>query len=524
MENKENIGEQIARVGISTASMSSYLLIGKLFAFLVAGISLVVVARILGPSGYGIYVVAIAVAGIAGSVGNFGIGTALTKFISEYKSKKANKKIDSVLSNGIFILAVVGGVFTIVTFLFSGVAALYALHGSQYVYVIQTASLIIVVSILSGALYSALIGFGYGKYSAAYSIFEIVVQSAVSITLAMLGYGPISPVIGVIFGQSAGFAFALYAIYGRGKNGFVMPTAKGIRKLFAFAWPVAASNFFSSIINDFSVIFLGIFVASSIVGNFGLASRTNFLGDIVVGSIGLAILPSFTRLFSAKRTREDIGRFYNMAIYISMVVVSPFMFFLIFFAKPVSYLAFGSSYSLAPLYIAVAAAGIVISIFGNYSGTMLISDNRTRDIMRYRMYMFVIQLALMFVLIYLFGGLGLAILVFLVGPLLQAFFYIRRIRMVYKIKTNYNKAGRALLSNALSFFLVWAVLFWLGNNYLYQVPAAIVGIILVYPIVLTMLKGIERADSKMMKDLSKNIPIVGKLLFIILSYAEAFMR
>ncbi len=108
MESGKGFENETVGIGSSTASMSTYLLLGKLVAFIVAAISLVVVARILGPSGYGVYVVAIAVAGVAGAVGNFGIGTALTKFISEYKSKKNAKMINEVLSNGMAILVVVG--------------------------------------------------------------------------------------------------------------------------------------------------------------------------------------------------------------------------------------------------------------------------------------------------------------------------------------------------------------------------------------------------------------------------------
>ncbi len=523
MESGKGFENETVGIGSSTASMSTYLLLGKLVAFIVAAISLVVVARILGPSGYGVYVVAIAVAGVAGAVGNFGIGTALTKFISEYKSKKNAKMINEVLSNGMAILVVVGTIFTVATFLLSGIAAEYALHGVQYTYILQTASLIILVSILSGAIYSSLIGFGYGKYSALYSIFEILVQGGLSISLALLGFGPISPVIGIIFGQLTGFIFCLYVIYIIKGNKLVMPSIAGMRKLFNFSAPIALSNFFSSVVSDFSVIFLGLFVASAVVGNFGIAARTNYLGDIVVGSIGLAILPGFTRLFAGKKKKSEIGRFYNKALYVSLVVVSPFMFFLIFFAKPVSYLAFSSAYQFAPLYIAVAAAGIIISIFGSYSSTVLISDNRTKDVMKYRIYIFGIQLVMMLLLVYLFKGIGLAVLIFLIGPVLQCIFYTRRISSLYKIKTEYKRVFMVLISNILSFSAVYVLLSFLGNNYLLLVPLGILGVLILYPIVLGVTRSLEREDSKMMKELSTNMPVVGKLLCIVLSYAEAFM-
>ena len=63
---KNNIERSIVS-GSKAASTASYVLIGKVFTFLMTGIALVIVTRILGPSQYGIYTLSVAFAGIFGT-------------------------------------------------------------------------------------------------------------------------------------------------------------------------------------------------------------------------------------------------------------------------------------------------------------------------------------------------------------------------------------------------------------------------------------------------------------------------
>jgi len=71
-------------------------LIGRILTFVMTGIALVIVARLLGPSQYGVYTLAVAFASIFGSIGYFGIGTAVNKFVSESKQRKGPVEIDNV--------------------------------------------------------------------------------------------------------------------------------------------------------------------------------------------------------------------------------------------------------------------------------------------------------------------------------------------------------------------------------------------------------------------------------------------
>lgn len=525
MTMDESSGEQKAvEIGAHTARMTSFIISGKIISFVLAAIALIVIARLLGPTGYGVYVIAVAVAGIAGSVGNFGIGTALNKFISEYKAKKQERNVNTVLSNGISILLIVGTVFTVITFLLSGVVAQYVLHNPAYTYVIEIASLDIIAAMMFGALYSALIGMGKGTEVTLVLITEISIQSGLSILLTVVGMGPVGPVIGLLLGQLTGAILAVSLIYKKDLVRLVRPSIAGMRRIMRFSNPIALTNVFNTIVKDIAVLLLGILVASSIVGNFGIAVRTSFLSDIIIGSLGLSLLPGFSVIFSDKRTKKTLGRFYNKAVYVSLVVVAPFMFFLMFFSTPISFVAFSSSYSLAPLYIAVTAFGLLLGISGNYASILLAGTGRTMDILKYSAITFGIQIASMFFLVHYLNGLGLIILVFILGPALQDLFYMRRVSHLYKAIVDLRKIARVVLSNILTFAIIYPLTFLFRSNYIYLIISAVAAAILLYPLILTLIGGMDLSENRFINGAVKNAPVMGRVLSWLLAYSRIVSR
>ncbi len=513
-------GEGILEIGMNAARMTSFILIGKLVAFVLMAVALVVVARVFGPLEYGVYIISIAVAGVAGSVGSLGIGSALSKFIAEYKTKRDKEKIEKILANSIFILLVAGTIFTVIIFLASGTISQYSLHSRIYTYVIEVASFTILTSLLFGALYAALIALGKGKSVTIVSSLQIAIQAGLAITLTLYGLGPAGPIIGLLAGQFVGVMLALVIIYNKHNFRIVKPSLKEIRVLMHFSNPIALSNVFSMVVNNLSVVFLGIMVSSSIVGNFGIASKTSFLADLIIGSIGLSLLPGFSSMLSSRKTKKGIGNFYNKAVYSSLVIVAPLMFFIIFFSKPLSYVAFSSTYSLTPLYISLTAIGLLIGIFGNYAATLLVSADKTRDILRYGTIIFIIQLVAMFFLLYFFKGLGLIILIFIVGPVLRDVFYIRRIVSLYKIKADIKKIFLVIISNIITFSIVYSITLPLSYNYIYLIITAMIGTIMIYPIVLSLSGGMDMNENNMLKTAAKSMPMIGKVFSLILSYSR----
>ena len=182
-------------VGSKTARVASLMIFGRFISLFISGIAFILIARILGPGTYGIYTLAAAYASLVVSIGigDLGVSTAFNKFIGQYSGKSNNAQINKVLSNGYAAVLISGSVLTIIAFLLSGLVAGRLLGSSSLSYILEIVSFAILLSTLYGTSYNALVGFGKGSYVATVIVMHSAIQSTISVTLALLGYGARPP-------------------------------------------------------------------------------------------------------------------------------------------------------------------------------------------------------------------------------------------------------------------------------------------------------------------------------------------
>ncbi len=521
-ESKErDIPEQI---GARTATVASSIFVAKIVSFLLNGAAFVFVARLLGPGTYGLYTLALAVAGFFGFFGDFGIGTAFSKFLAEQAHREEWSKMGVLLSNGYAILLIGSGAFTVAAVALSGPSAQYVFHNPSYAPLVIVAALTIVLGAMFSVSYSALIGLGRGKSVVATMSIQSIIQSVLAIGLALLGFGPFAPIIGLVVGYAIGIVFAMYVLFKRTKARFTAPAKKGMIDILSFSVPIAVSNISSAITSNASLIVLGLLTTSVVVGNFGITSRISSIIDLVNGSISLSLLPFFATALARKATSIRISRFYNYSIYFAFMLVAPVILFLVVLSTPITYTLFGGTYKLAPLYIEVLGVGTLLGIAGGYSSTLLISANRVKDVMKYNVVIAVVQLALLFPLVDWLGGLGLAILTFLVSPILVNIFMIRKAQKILGVKLDIARLVRVVVADLVSAAFIVPLMLFFNGNFIALIPTALVEQIVLYPVVLSLVKGVTMSDLDTLRRVTAKIPIGNAIVSLITAYTSAFMR
>jgi O-antigen/teichoic acid export membrane protein len=506
-------------LGARTARMASFILISKVLSFAFLAVSFIVVARLLGPSIYGVYVVAAAVAGTFSSFGSFGVATALNKFGSEYMTKKERQKLSPLVSDGLAILFMAGVVLTLAAIALSVPIAKYSLHNTSYAYVIQVIAGSILASMLFGAGYSMLIGVGRSMHAGLVITSGAFFQAAISIGLALTGFGALAPALGLVLGQAAGFLIAIYLITNRNGIGIVAPTIAGIRRMLKFSLPVALSNMFGAVMNNISLIVLGLFATTFMLGNFGIASKVGYMFDIVFGSISLSLLPTFTATLANSKLSHRAGEFFSYSVYLAFLLAAPLIFFVAMLAKPVSYVAFSGVYTLAPLYLRITALGLLIYIAGSYASTLLISANKVKKVLKYNAILAAVQLVLLFVLVPEFKGVGLVVLMFIITPTVMGVMFVRAIMRDFRAQLHTARLARVLAANVISSIPIYLLsLFW-GGNYIPLLITAAITYLLVYPPALVVVGAMSEGDMARIRHVSSRIPVVGDVMGYLLSYA-----
>ena len=508
--------------GSKAANTASYVLIGKVLTFLMTGIALVIVTRLLGPDQYGIYTLSVAFAGIFGTAGYLGIGTALTKFISEALQNKDRIEINKVISNSLLIVAVSGVVLTAIAFMISGLVSSYMFHSTSLSYVIEIVSFYIITSMLFGSVYETMIGFGQSKDIAIITGIEAFLQAGISIGLAFDGFGALAPILGLIVGSFIGFIFGILLVFRRNRISLCMPSLKYIKRIVNFSFPVAMSNMASGLLGTFGIAFLGFFVVPSIIGNLGVATRTSTLLSMVFDSITFALLPAFSAALVDPKLKKEVGRLYGYIVYMAIALVSPLLFYMAIFSREFAALVFGASYSYAPAYISVMSIGLLIGIAGIYASTLLISANKVRLVFKYNFIVSVLVLLLFLFLVPKFGVWAYVGIAFILSPIISDVLFVREISGMFSIKLRYGKFARILLADVLVSAVALLTHAFISGA-LMLIASAFV-FVLLYPLLITLLGGADIGDVETIRKLSKNVPVVGGLMTIMLDYAAVGIR
>jgi O-antigen/teichoic acid export membrane protein len=516
--------EEKREVGAKTAGVASLMIFGRFITLFISGIAFIVIARVLGPSVYGIYVLAISFAGFFGAIADLGVNTAVNKFIGQYLASGKHEDLESIISNGYASVILSGLAFTIIAFLMAGFIAVHLLGSAADTYVVQIASFTIIAAMMFALSYYIMIGFGKGKYVALVIVIQSIFQGISSILLALLGFGALAPILGLLIGYSASITSVLLLLVTKFKIRFRKPSMTYMKKLLGFSSPISVYNGLRGFIANLAPIVLSIFATTVIVGNFGVAIKTSTIIGNVTDALGLAVLPMFAYTVSAKSIGKHIGKFYNYAAYMTFLLLTPALLYLTILSKEFSFTVFSAKYLLAPSYISVISAGMLIWILATYTSMLLISTNRVKEILKYSIIIACIELVLLFTVVPLAGGLGLVFVLYVITPLLILLFMSRAANRLLNVRPELGKLGRVVVAGVISALFLLPLPFLLHDNYILILVVGAIEQVILYPPILTLSGAAGSKELKTLREVTSSIPVMNRLIEIFASYSERFIR
>lgn len=145
----------------------------------------VVVARLLGKTGYGEFGMINSTVGMFGIFAGFGLGITATKHVAELRQKDP-ARAGSILGLSWIVAMVTGGVMAVTLFFFAPWLAQNTLNAPHLADVLKIGALILLISALNGAQTGALSGFEAFKTLACINLFIGIVSFPLLITGAYL--------------------------------------------------------------------------------------------------------------------------------------------------------------------------------------------------------------------------------------------------------------------------------------------------------------------------------------------------
>jgi len=512
---------EVRELGSKALRSGSFFVSSKVISAVITLLLLVFLARELKPVDYGLYTIVIALYTLLGMGGNFGMGTALRKKLSE--KGVSNERKRELVANGFAIAWLMSFVIMVVGIAISGFLAVNVYHDPGIYYPIIIAAVCVFLSVLFNLSIATLVGLGSARHSSIGNMVYAVSQAIFVIALVLLGYGVFGAVLGLAISLLIGFVYAMLMILKT--IGIVIPKLahKASKELAKFSIPVVTSNIAVSGTTSLAILLLGVFATSAVVGSYGAAYKLGRFFELMMTSMTFVILPAFSYTLTSESIGNRIGSIYSNSIYYAFVALLPILAYGVATTKPLTRLLFGSAYVGAPLYFAFIAIGTVISLIGSFAGVLIISNGDTKRFMKYQLAVVLLEVVLLAILVPYIKAIGALIAVFAIGPIFMDLLYIKALKSQFSIKIEWKRLSRLALSTLMLFFVLFAATIALHYSRVSVLTNIIIALAL-YPPILVATRAIEKRNIDFIAESMAKIKQLKRLSAIAIRYFRLFME
>ena len=344
---------------------SVILIIGNILFRIGGYINRLLMSRMLGPEGYGLYGLTLPFQGIFQILSAGGLPPAISKYVAEYNSKDEMEMTKQVIVTATKFMVIMAILLSIVLLFSSDFIANNIFHKSAVVWPLRAVSLITPFSVIVGAMRGAFQGFYVNEYTVYNRLAEQVATIVFACILVYVGLYAMGAVLGTALGfvVSAITAVFLYKRYVNPLFDEVTPLNLTFREeldllyvLIKFAVPVAITALSEMAIYDVGTLVIGVLMLSSDVGYYNAADPISRIPLIISLSISTVLLPAASEAY-AVRNQELLERYVVNCLRYSILSVLPLCIFISVFSGPILIILFGATY--------VPSSGVLsILVFG----------------------------------------------------------------------------------------------------------------------------------------------------------------
>jgi len=254
--------------------------LAQMAATVIGFIGTIYFTRTLGEEVYGFYAITLSLVSWLGLMKTVGLGGALVKRMSE------GEEPDAYLTAGILIKTVFTTVVILLVILFR--SQINAYIGQP---VVEFVVLILIASVFSGLVSSALQGNHLVHVYAPLSTGKELLRTVTMIILVFFGWG----LSGMLFGHAVGTI--LLSVVGLWfiRPTFVMPEWRHVVSLFDFGKFAWLGNMRKKTFSDMDIIVLGLFVSAGLTGIYAIAYTLAKVLDIFGSAIQTTLFPELSK-------------------------------------------------------------------------------------------------------------------------------------------------------------------------------------------------------------------------------------
>lgn len=398
-----DLEEAVERIGAGSAIILVGVALGSILEY---GVK-VLLARILGPDSYGVFVQGLAVVQVVAVVAVVGLHRSLPRFLSYYAGRdEEERQSDAVVTA--FVVAAVGGAAG--TAVMAGTAAdIAALFREPLLGDVLT---LMAMAVLPLSLFYVGVGTLRGLQDARHKVLVAdvllpVVEIGLILAAARYGFG-LSGMVVAYIGAVAVAALATFLAVRRLDGSLFRSRTLMPRQLLLFSWPLIIVSVMTVVNKWIDVLMLGWLVESAQVGVYEVALAVSGLMLVFLSSVNYMFMPVISELTGAVdrgRIREVYGTVARWLILLTLPLVVGFLLF----PAQVLTLLFGAEYVGGTVALRILTLGYFYWVAVGPAGMVLIALDMTERFMVAMVALGVVDVVLNLLLIPRYGLAGAAV-------------------------------------------------------------------------------------------------------------------
>lgn len=329
----------------------------------ILAIAVILIARLLGPTDFGTYSLALVIPGFLSIFLGFGVNTAVIRHTAYSISQGRVDEARRFTLNAIRFLWLTGAAFTLLEFALAEPLAALLIHRPELAAYVQLMSLTVLSAMFLNTISTTAIGWNQFSLSAMSNVSAGLIKLAAAPALIMLGFGVTGALAGHILAYLSGGIIGTAILYftklrgAKGEGRFIAD----VRKLMEFGLPLYAGQLLLNLAT-YLVTFILAFIASNTVYGYYQAA-SNFIVPITLVSSALtqSLFPAFASYDGVGgNTKAAFRHAYRFVAFL----ITPVIFFMLATAQPLIHVLYGYTYNGSVPYLELLAFAYIPIAFG----------------------------------------------------------------------------------------------------------------------------------------------------------------
>lgn len=497
---------------------------------LITALGVILVARILSPSEYGLVAIALIAPNLIQIIRDLGIDQATIKYTAQYNQENKPANIKNVLAAGITFELLLGSALSVASYLLSGFLATTIFNRPEITPLIQMASLTIFGHALLKAAQSAFTGYEKMEYHSTILIVQSILRAVLMILLVLLGLGAYGAIIGhaiayLITGLTSIILLYMIVYKRLNKENHKLEIFVTIKKMLRYGLPISGSMILDGFLTQFYSFLIAIYLSDQIVGNYQAAINFAVIVIFFVTPVATTLFPVFSKV-NPETEPETLRSVFRFSVKYASLLVVPATFMLMALSKPAVYTLFGTKYEYTPLYLALYIIFYLYTAFGYISARNLLKgQGKTQLHLKITLIKSLIGVILSLTLIPIFGIFGF-LAAYLAADIPSLIITLWWIKKHYNATIDWKSSTKILLASTIAAIITYAMVSVLNlANWINLIIGAII-FLTVYLFTAPLIGALNHADIRNLKEMLKalgplapifNIPlyIIGKLTSVL---------